>query len=87
MSHPGYPASVKASRNEGEKGMGLHKASHAEAPQGKAAAGKDHRCQGNKRKPKFKHGYGITQSVRAGNEKKILTASDGKYKGTAVKSR
>lgn len=36
---------------------------------------------------KPKHGYGINRSIGAGNEKKISTASDGRYKGTAVKSR
>lgn len=36
---------------------------------------------------KLKDGYGINRSIRAGNEKKFLTASDGRYKGTAVKSR
>lgn len=31
--------------------MGLLEALHADAPQGTAAAGEDHRCQGNKKNP------------------------------------
>lgn len=45
-------------------------------------------AKGTKRKPQSnpKHGCGINRSIRARNEK-ILTASDGRYEGTAVKSR
>lgn len=67
--------------------MGLLEASHVDAPRGRAAAGKDHRREQKKTQSKPKHDYGINGSIRAGHEKKILTASDGRYKGTAVNSR
>lgn len=80
--------SEKARRNEGGEGVRLLEASPAEVAQGRAAAGKDHCCQGNKKppiQPQTRLWY--KQVSETGNEKKIVTARDGRYKGTALESR
>lgn len=67
--------------------MGLPEASPADAPQGRAAVGKDHRCQGNKKTPIQPQIWLRCKRIDKSRTEKILPASDGRYKETDAKSR
>jgi len=91
FSDPGYAASVKASRNEGGKGKSrgwdCEKHRVQMRHRGELLRAKIAVVRGTKNpQSKPKCGYGINGSIGAGNEKTV-TACDGRYRGTAVKSR